>query len=193
MTNRHLACGDFAEQLERIASAGVGGILLREKDMEEGEYRVMAEQAEQICRPYGVPLIPHTFVRAARQLGFRRIHLSWKAFLNMDGDDRAWFDEISVSIHSAEEAAEAGRLGAAWVTAGHIFATDCKKGVPPRGTVFLRQVCREAALPVYAIGGVSPDNAAACIKAGAAGVCVMSALMRAEDPKQVLRGFSGAG
>ena len=52
---------------------------------------------------------------------------------------------------------EAERLGAAYVTAGHIFTTDCKKGLPPRGLDFLKNVCDAVTIPVYGIVGIKFD------------------------------------
>lgn len=76
-------------------------------------------------------------------------------------------------------------LGATYITAGHIFATDCKKGVPPRGLDFLSSVCSFVNIPVYAIGGISPVNAQKAIDAGAEGVCIMSGLMTCKSPELV--------
>ena len=66
------------------------------------------------------------------------------------------------------------------MTAGHIYATDCKKGAPPRGLAFLEEVCRAVDIPVWAIGGIGLDGGQlAEVKArGAAGACVMSGMMR---------------
>ena len=65
------------------------------------------------------------------------------------------------------------------MTAGHIFAPDCKKGLPPRGLPFLRSVCEAAEIPVYAIGGIhTEEQAEEAMAAGAAGVCVMSEAMQ---------------
>ena len=61
---------------------------------------------------------------------------------------------IGTSVHSVEEAIEAQNLGATYISAGHIFATDCKKGVPPRGLDFLKKVCQTATIPVYSIVGI---------------------------------------
>ena len=72
----------------------------------------------------------------------------------------------------------AERAGATYVTAGHIYATDCKKGLPGRGLDFLKKVCAAVQIPVYAIGGINEMNADACIEAGADGVCMMSGYMR---------------
>ena len=81
-------------------------------------------------------------------------------------------------MHSAEQLEQAERLGAKYVTAGHIFVTNCKKGLPPRGLDFLRDMCERANVPVYAIGGINADNAEMALNAGADGVCVMSAIMQ---------------
>lgn len=53
---------------------------------------------------------------------------------------------------------EAEQLGASYLTAGHIYATDCKRGLPPRGLGFLKEVCREVSIPVYGIGGIKFDE-----------------------------------
>lgn len=87
------------------------------------------------------------------------------------------FETVGVSVHSTDEAKEAIRLGATYLTAGHVFLTDCKKGVPARGLDFLRAVCDAVPVPVYAIGGITPQNAPDCLAAGASGVAVMSGVM----------------
>ena len=72
-------------------------------------------------------------------------------------------------------------LGCTYVTAGHIFDTDSKKGTPGRGLDFLEKVCDAVDIPVYAIGGIGPDNIRSVLEAGAAGACVMSGLMTCDD------------
>ena len=83
-------------------------------------------------------------------------------------------------MHSVEDARRAGQLGASYLIAGHIFATGCKPGIPPRGLAFLQEVCRAASVPVYAIGGISLDSEQmqSVLSCGAAGVCIMSGMMR---------------
>ena len=81
-------------------------------------------------------------------------------------------------MHSAEDALLAEQAGCTYVTAGHVFQTDCKKDLPPRGIDFLRQICKTMAVPVFAIGGIHPDNIHMAMEAGASGVCMMSELMR---------------
>jgi thiamine-phosphate pyrophosphorylase len=98
----------------------------------------------------------------------------------MSETQKARFRVIGASCHSVEEALEAQQLGCTYITAGHVFATDCKKGLPPRGLDFLRAVCAAVDIPVYAIGGINSENLQDVMKCGAAGGCIMSGLMRGE-------------
>lgn len=191
VTNRHLAGEDFLERIKKIASAKAAGIILREKDLPAAEYIDLAEKVQKICREAYIPLILHTYVKAAKELGIRKIHLPWREFSALEQKERDWFEWIGVSIHKPEEAADAEKLGASFLVAGHIFATRCKKGKPPRGTDFLKEICSNAVIPVYAIGGIGPENAAFCMEAGAKGVCLMSSLMQTEHPEQLIRQLSG--
>ena len=88
-----------------------------------------------------------------------------------------------------EDAVLAEKLGCTYITAGHIFDTDCKKGLPGRGLDFLKNVCAGVSVPVYAIGGISPANISKVRETGAAGACVMSGLMVCEDPEDYLQEF----
>ena len=94
-------------------------------------------------------------------------------------EEKKKFTKIGISIHSVEEAKEAEQLGASYLTAGHIYATDCKRGLPPRGLGFLKEVCREVSIPVYGIGGIKFDEEQwnDMKKCGAVGGCVMSGMM----------------
>jgi thiamine-phosphate pyrophosphorylase len=95
-------------------------------------------------------------------------------------DQLSYFDEIGSSVHSVDEAKEAVRLGCTRLAAGHIFSTDCKPGLAPRGLGFLRSVCEAVPVPVYAIGGIdgSPEQLEAVKGCGAAGACMMSGAMK---------------
>lgn len=179
VTNRKLSRIPFLEQLEKSLSSNPSAVILREKDLTEDEYEIMAGQVMEICTRYQVEPILHTYAGAAKRLGCRKLHLSLENFRRaVEVGDLSFFDEIGVSVHSVTEAVEAWRLGASYLTAGHIFATDCKMGVPPRGTGFLKEVCESVPLPVFAIGGINKDNAGEAIEAGAEGVCIMSGFMK---------------
>lgn len=186
VTNRRLCKENFLIRLERIAAAGIGGIILREKDLEEEEYRRLAEQVIPICQVHSVPLILHGKPQVAERLGVDALHLPLPILRTLSKEQRERFSILGASCHSVEEAREAEKLGCTYVIAGHIFATDCKKGLEPRGLSFLQAVCQSVDIPVWAIGGITPQNIKSVLNAGARGGCVMSGLMTCEDPQLFL-------
>lgn len=179
ITNRHLVPEEqFLEQIDRITRCNPKAIVLREKDLTEEAYTELAKKVCAIGEQRKIKIILHRFVGAAQKLGAKKIHVPLWVLEEMTEETKKQFIEIGVSTHSLEELEKAEDLGASYVFAGHVFATDCKKGVPPRGLEFLKAMCEHTTLPVYAIGGIQKDNAASCIKAGADGVCIMSGCMR---------------
>ena len=81
--------------------------------------------------------------------------------------------KLGASCHSLAEVQEAARLGASCCTFSHIYPTQCKPGLPPRGLEQLREVCAHSTLPVYALGGVTPERFPELQAAGAAGAVMM--------------------
>lgn len=193
VTNRTLCAGDFLERVAAIADCHPAGLILREKDLLEGEYEALARQVLAICRERSVRCILHTFVPAALRLRTDAIHLPLPVLRQLTAAEKARFSVLGASCHSVEDALEARELGCTYITAGHVFATDCKKGLPPRGLDFLRQVCRAVDIPVYAIGGVGAGNFADILSAGAAGGCVMSGPMACGDVGAYFHQFQKAG
>ena len=189
VTNRQLCREDFLTRLERIAAAKPAGIILREKDLPEADYRRLAEQTLELCRRHGVPCILHSFPDAAAELGAEGLHLPLPLLRALPEGKRAAFRRLGASCHSVAEAREAEALGCTYITAGHIFDTACKAGTPGRGLDFLREVCAAVEVPVYAIGGIAPENFRAVLAAGARGGCVMSGLMTCPDPAAYLAAF----
>lgn len=183
VSNRYLCSRPFPEQIERVCRCHPRALILREKDMEENEYALLAEQVLKICSSYQVPCILHTFWKTALDLHCPSIHLPLALLQECRNNPDASltsFSQIGTSIHSVEDACKAQRLGATYITAGHIYATDCKKDLPPRGTGFLQDVCRAVDIPVYAIGGIRRDKTQLdeIRTCGAAGGCVMSRMMK---------------
>jgi len=166
VTNRHLCKGDYFTQIEKVASRKPFAVLLREKDLKHDKYLTLSYEMKRICAAYGVPLIAHTHAVP----GIPRLHVPFA----LANEDLARRYALSASVHSPEEAQRAEAMGAEFVIAGHIFATGSKPGVPPRGPGFLAEVCQAVAIPVFAIGGVTAENAQQCADAGAAGICRMS-------------------
>jgi len=189
ITNRHLCYNDFLTQIQDICSLNEKNtviksvcIVLREKDLSENDYKDLATKVIKICKKNNTECILHTHYKVARELNCKKIHLPLHV-LKANRDVCKEFNEVGVSIHSVSEAIEAVNLGATYLTAGHIFATDCKKDLPPRGLSFLLSICSLVNIPVFAIGGISFSNAQEAINAGAEGICIMSGLMNCKNPK----------
>lgn len=172
VTNRKIAL-DFESRIQEISKYNIP-IILREKDLSEQEYMVLALRLFQITDN----IIIHTFTDVAKELNCKSIHLPMHKFRT---EELGYFDKIGVSVHSVSEAIEAQNKGADYITAGHIFETDCKKGIEPRGLKFLSRVCDAVNIPVYAIGGITPENTDKVIDAGAGGVCIMSSFMKCKN------------
>ena len=179
MTNRKLSSRPFMEQMERVVKLHPKAVILREKDLSEEEYAELAAQILTLCKQYQVPCMLHTYLETARKLQHPYIHLS--LFLLKENSEKlSDFLAVGCSIHSVEEAKEAQKLGATYLTAGHIYTTDCKKGLPPRGLDFLREVCNAVTIPVYAIGGIHAGTRQIqeVMDCGASGACIMSEMMK---------------
>lgn len=180
---------DFLARVEAVAAARPAGLILREKDLTEDAYERLAVQVLVLCRAYGTPCILHDFPKVCTDVGCEDIHLPLPVLSSLSEKERAFFKRLGASCHSVEEAVRAEALGCTYITAGHIFETDCKKGLPGRGLGFLQEVCARVSIPVYAIGGIDAGNIEAVRRCGAAGACVMSGVMECEDVKRYLDGF----
>ena len=189
VTNRKLCRDDFMIRIRRIAQACTAGIILREKDLDSAEYEELGAEVIRICGEYDVPCILHSFPDVAEALGVTALHLPMPVLRQLPEDCRSGYEILGASCHSAEEAQEAEALGCTYITAGHIFETDCKKGLAGRGLEFLKEVCDAVGIPVYGIGGISPDNVVEIRKAGSSGGCIMSGLMKCKDPEAYLKRF----
>lgn len=186
ITNRKLCSNNFSDQIEMIASAHPKAIVLREKDLSEKEYEQLARQVMQICQKYGTQCILHSFSNVAIALGAEAVHMPLPLLQKMTPQEKSHFQIIGASCHSLEEAKEAQDLGCTYITAGHIFLTDCKKGLPGRGLPFLEEICKAVRIPVYAIGGISSQNIESVRKTGAAGACIMSGFMRCKTVEEIM-------
>jgi thiamine-phosphate pyrophosphorylase len=188
VTNRKLCKGDFLQQIEQLAKGKPHAIMLREKDLPLDEYEALARKVNSICQKYDVPVIINQNLSVAEKMYIGFVQLS---MLNLRkySEDLQPFDQIGASVHSVEEATEAVTLGATYLIAGHIFSTDSKKGVPPRGLSFLKQVCDAVPIPVFAIGGITSNDVNAIKLAGAKGSCIMSEAMTCENPSELANEF----
>ena len=191
VTNRKLCREDFLTRIERIAACHPAGIILREKDMNPADYKELAAAVMEICEQHGVKCILHSFPDVAISLQADAIHLPLHLLRELSQEQKAHFEVLGASCHSVEDALEAQSLGCTYITAGHVFETDCKKGLPGRGLDFLRNVCDAVDIPVYGIGGIDADNIVLVRNAGASGACLMSSLMASEDVTGLMKAMEG--
>ncbi|WP_017185104.1 thiazole tautomerase TenI [Alkalibacillus haloalkaliphilus] len=98
---------------------------------------------------------------------------------------------IGRSVHSIEEAQHAASGGADYVIFGHIFETNSKPGIPPRGLKQLEQLTESINIPVIAIGGITPERVESVMAHGARGVAVMSGLIDSEKPIEEAKHYLG--
>jgi len=109
------------------------------KDLPAQKYEKLAAQVLELCHSYEVPCVLHTYPDAARALGCTSIHLPLP-LLREYAHELNDFTQIGSSVHSVEDAMEAERLGATYVTAGHVYVTDCKKGAGTSGTGLFKKM-----------------------------------------------------
>jgi len=168
----------YLENFEIIA------LTLREKDLDKNEYLNLVEKIYPICKKYGIDLILHQNydLNLDEKYNIEGIHLSYEIFKSLNKNIREKlikkYKRIGVSIHSLEEAKDVENLGATYVVAGHIFETDCKKGLEPRGLNFIKELSSILTIPIFAIGGINEENSNLVLNSGAFGVCMMSSLMK---------------
>lgn len=189
VTKRSLCKEDFLVRIEKIAKTEAAGIILREKDLSKEEYQALAEKVLTICQRQKMQCILHTYTNAARKLACNAIHLPMPILRTLSKEERDAFQILGASCHSLKEAVEAENLGCTYITAGHIYETDCKKGLPGRGIGFLKKICETVSVPVYAIGGIGAENIQEIKNAGAAGGCIMSGVMQCDNVQEYLKGF----
>lgn len=177
VTNRKLVEGSFLQRIEEICKCDPRAIILREKDLPEDEYMKLASDVKSICDGYGVTFISNTYAFG------ENIHLPLNIFSRKNGK------MFGTSVHSVEDALKAYELGADYVLAGHVFETDCKKGLPGRGLEFIRNVSDAISISVYAIGGITPDNYKDVIASGAKGAAIMSSAMTCKNVRDYFSAF----
>lgn len=136
----------------------------------------------------------HNFADFSLRTGERNLWLSLgvlRSFSAAHGAEflRANFKKLIASCHSEAEAREALELGASAICLSHIFATDCKAGLTPKGLNLIRAVRGFYDGEIYALGGITPRNFASVLRAGADRIAVMSSAMAARDALSFIAEF----
>jgi len=99
---------------------------------------------------------------------------------------------VGSSVHSVSEAIDKEKAGADYLLYGHIFKTDSKKGVAPRGVDSLMTIREQVSIPIIAIGGITPDTVPAVVQAGANGVAVLSGILLEKDTVEAAKKYKQA-
>jgi thiamine-phosphate pyrophosphorylase len=189
--------------LARIRSArtaGVDWVQLRERDMPARELLTLANAAIGV-RQTEARVLVNDRLDVALAAGAAGVHLGRASVPTREavrwlheGDTPADF-LIGVSCHRMEEVREAEDAGASYVYFGPVFDTPSKKSYgPPQGLKRLAELCSAVRIPVIAIGGVNEQNAAECVRAGAAGIAAIrmfQELRDAETLQQTVAGLHG--
>lgn len=190
ITNSTICKENFLSRIEKLAKAKPTAIILREKHLSQNDYEDLAKKVIEICNKYNTQCILHNFPKVAEKLNHNSLHLPLCILSTLTDKEKSQYKILGVSCHSVEDALKAEKLGCTYITAGHIFDTDCKKGLPGRGLDFLKEVCKSVSIPVYAIGGISPKNFSMVRNAGADGGCIMSSAMNCTNPQKYLNSFT---
>ncbi|WP_299227427.1 thiamine phosphate synthase [uncultured Campylobacter sp.] len=181
-----------AESAESAHSAEKANGIENVKEAENSQGAEGTQSAESARR---LPAIfVHNFSDFALRAGERNLWLPLgvlRSFSAARGAEflRANFKKLVASCHSEAEAREALELGASAICLSHIFATDCKAGLAPKGLNLIRTVRRFYDGEIYALGGITPRNFASVLRAGADRIAVMSSAMTARDASDFIRKF----
>lgn len=165
------------------------------QSVKEAENSQSAEGAQSVERARRPPVIfVHNFADFALCARARNLWLPLgvlRSFSAARGAEflRANFKKLVASCHSEAEAREALELGANAICLSHIFATDCKAGLAPKGLNLIRAVRGFYGGEIYALGGITPRNFASVLRAGADRIAVMSSAMTARDASDFIRKF----
>lgn len=176
---------DFTDRMVMLADSGADAVILRAKELSPIEYYRMASVAATVFDDRVRPcLILHSHMGASDETGIDCIHMPLPLLESLsyrEQDRLSSFRRVGVSIHSPAEAVRAVSMGADFLVFGHVFDTNCKPGLPPRGIAELKVVVNTVSIPVYAIGGINTSNIRQIMEAGAKGACLMSSYMQCDD------------
>jgi len=173
----------------RALPRGAAAVQLRAPGLEAGALLVRARALRPVCAELGAPLLINDRADVALACGADGVHLPGRGLAAADvralfarRDRPVW---IGRSCHSEAEVAQAAREGADYALFSPVWEVPGKG--PSQGLAALSRAARAAKLPVLALGGVTPENAASALRAGASGVACLRAVLRASDPAAAAR------
>jgi len=187
VTDRNQTGGrDLLWVLEQALDGGVKAIQLREKDLSGRDLFSLAEKVCKLCQAYNAALFINDRIDVALAVDAAGVQLSQTSLPVVT--TRALLGPqkiIGVSTHSLQEAREAEQNGADFVLFGPVYFTASKAAYgAPQGLAALKTIVDNISLPLYAIGGIKPENIESTKKLGVRGVALISAIVSAESPKE---------
>ena len=176
-----------AEFLRRVEAALEGGatiLQLREKNKSTREYIALAEKVHALTKKYNVPLIIDDRLDVALAIDAEGIHVGAEDMpvataRKLMGDDKI----VGATAKTVPWAKDVYAQGADYLGVGAIYPTTTKVKTVLTSTDTLRDICNAVPIPVNAIGGLNKDNIGVLAGIPIAGICVVSAIMKADDPK----------
>lgn len=174
-----------------LLDAGVSAIQLREKDLSDVEFINLAKPIAKLCRTYAAHLFINSRAGIAAELGANGVHLPGDSApveqVVPQSDNRLI---VGCSVHNRDEARSRELEGADFLSYSPIYPTVSKPGYGPAvGLEKLGKVAGSVKIPVFALGGITPERVPDCIGAGAYGVAVMSNVMSADIGIQNARAY----
>lgn len=175
--------------VDQALAGGVSVVQLRRPGADRNELKTFALALKSRLEPAGVPLIINDDPHLARLVDAAGVHVGQNDAAvdharRIVGNDRL----VGLSITAPDQLARVPAGVVDYLGAGPVWPTTSKgDAAPPLGPDGLRQICGLSALPVVAIGGITVENAGALAACGVRGICVVSALSRARDPKRTAR------
>lgn len=176
---------EFLSRVEAALDGGVTLLQLREKNRTTREYLSLAVKVHELSRRYGVPLIIDDRVDVALAMDAEGVHLG-QSDMPIDVARRIFGGNriIGATTKTVEQAEEAVRLGADYLGVGAIYPTTTKVKTVLTSTDTLDKICKAVDIPVNAIGGLNCGNIDILRGIGISGICAVSAIMKADDPKR---------
>jgi len=191
VTDRYICAGRALEEVVAAAvEGGVNVVQLREKGLPAGELLLLARRLRGICGSQAL-LIVNDRADVAMLCGADGVQLGETGLPT--AAVRKWLPPsllVGRSVHSVNAARQAEAEGADYVILGSLFPTDTHPGQSPAGLSLLEGVRERLCIPVIGIGGITPDNAGLCWRAGAQGVAVIRAILDAPDPRAAARALA---
>lgn len=175
---------EFLRRTEAALQGGVTFLQIREKDRNTREYIALAEKVHALTRKYNVPLIIDDRVDVALAMDAEGVHVG-QSDMPVATARRLLGKEkiIGATAKTVPQAMEAYEQGADYLGVGAIYPTTTKVKTVLTSTDTLRDICNAVPIPANAIGGLNKDNIDVLAGIPIAGVCVVSAIMKADDPK----------